>query len=882
MAQIQKLAFNRGRISKYALARLDVDRYPLSAEIQTNWIPRTFGSMMLRPGFGYIDSTLNNATAIHIPFIFSNSDTAILELTDSVLRVRVNEAIISRVAVSTTVANGTFNSTLTSWADADEAGGVSQWATGGYMSLMGTGFNAAIRTQTVSVSGGDQNKEHALRIIVSRGTTKLRVGSSDGDDDYIAETELGTGTHSLAFTPTGGSVYIKLFSYTESASLIDSCVIESAGEMHIPTPWALANLPYLRWDESADIIYVACSGLQQRKIERRSTRSWSVVLYAPLDGPFGIENISSTLLTASDISGDITITSSAAIFKATQVGALFRLGSVGQLVEAALSGEEQYSDPIRVTGSTDAQRRFYLTIAGTWVGTVTVQKSIGDIGGWVTNNTYTGNTTNEAFDDRLYNEIAYYRVGIVTGDYTSGEADITLSFSSGSISGIAKITDFDSSTSVSASVLTHLGGTTATNTWSEGAWSDYRGWPSAVTLDQGRLWWAGKGNIWGSVSDAYESFDDTTLGDSAPISRTIGSGPVDTINWLLPLLRIIVGTDGREITARSSSLDEPLTVTNFNLKTFSNQGSRAGVPAAVVDNRGIFVQKGGVRLFQMDYSPYSSADYESADLTEFCPEIGLPGITRIAVQRQPDTRIHCLRSDGTVGLLISEPLEKMSAWVDVTTSGTVEDIFVMPGDVEDKVYYLVNRTINGVTKRYLERWALESECRGAAICKLADSFTLYNGVATNTITGLSHLEAASVVAWGDGKALGTFTVTSGQIILPASYAQVVVGMPYTATYKSTKLNFQGKNLGAKKNVDHTALILADTHAQGIQYGVDLSYMDDLPLVENGAVVDPDYIWGAYDENPLEVNGSWGTDQRICLTASAPKPATILGLNLYMN
>jgi len=33
-------------------------------------------------------------------------------------------------------------------------------------------------------------------------------------------------------------------------------------------------------------VYVACDTLQQRKIERRGARSWSIVLYEPEDGPF--------------------------------------------------------------------------------------------------------------------------------------------------------------------------------------------------------------------------------------------------------------------------------------------------------------------------------------------------------------------------------------------------------------------------------------------------------------------------------------------------------------------------------------------------------------------------------------------------------------------
>src|SRR5690348_3298668 len=91
------LAFNRGRVSSLALARIDLKRLALSAEVQSNWLPRSLGPMSLRPGLEYIDSTRGDAQAKHIPFVFSSSDTAIIEVTAGVLRVRVDETVIARV-----------------------------------------------------------------------------------------------------------------------------------------------------------------------------------------------------------------------------------------------------------------------------------------------------------------------------------------------------------------------------------------------------------------------------------------------------------------------------------------------------------------------------------------------------------------------------------------------------------------------------------------------------------------------------------------------------------------------------------------------------------------------------------------------------------------
>lgn len=885
LANAALLAFNRGVVSPLALARVDLKRLALSAEQQTNWMPRSLGSMMLRPGLGYIGSTKSDAAAKHIPFIFSTDDTAILELTDSVLRVRVSESVISRGSVSSAVTNGNFTSNITNWTDADESGAASTWHASGYAQLVGTGFNSAILRQEVTVAGADQGDEHALRIVVVRGRVTLRVGSSAGGQQYISDTALGVGTHSIAFTPTG-NFHIQLANRSAAAALVDSINVEGSGNLELPTPWLAADLDNVRWSQSGDVVFVACEGYQQRRIERRATRSWSIVLYQPEDGPFRVVNTSTITLAPSAVTGDITLTASKDLFRSTHVGALFRISSVGQRVELDIGAENQFTDEIKITGTS---RSFTIVKSGTWTATLTLQRSVSEPGAWVDVTTFTtaGNTT---YDDGLTNQIIYYRIGVKTGAYTSGTVEAALEFAAGSITGIVRVTGFTSATQVSASVLEALGGTTASDDWSEGEWSDFRGWPTSVALYEGRLWWAGKDKIIASVSDAFESFDDEIEGDSAPINRSIGSGPVDTINWLLPLQRLLVGAEGAELSARSSSFDEPLTPTNFNIKEASTQGSKA-IAAVKADSRGIYVQRSGLRVYELAYD-INANDYASTDLTILVPEFGDPGFTHMAVQRQPDTRVHCLRSDGTVAVMLYNPAEDLKCWVDVETDGTVEDIFVLPGTEEDAVYYLVNRTINGGTKRYLEKWALESACRGATLNKQADSYiTFTNGPASATVTGLTHLIGESVVVWADGKCLddaagdiATFTVNgSGEITLTdggASYAATtgIVGLPYCARFKSAKMAYaasMGTALGQRKRITSLGLILYKTHHLGLTFGRDFDNMDDLPQVVEGATVTTDTIHDQLDLDALAFPGAIDTDSRLCLEANAPRPCSIM-------
>jgi len=880
------IAFNRGLCSRLGLSRQDVKRIALSARTFINWMPRILGSMSIRPGLGYLGATKSNLTAKYLEFIFSTTDKALVELTDSVMRVWVSDALITRVSVASAVTNGNFTSNLNDWTDNDESGAASSWVTG-YMQLLGTGTNAAIRDQTVSVAPGDLGTEHALRIIVARGPVMIRVGSTAGGDEYIGERELKTGEHSLAFTPTS-AFRIRFFSRKDRAVWVNSCNVESAGVMEIATNWAEADLDNIRFDQSADVLFVACSGQQQSRIERGSTRSWSVVLYQSDDGPFRTMNIGPGTMAPGVISGNTTLTSSVPFFRSSHVGALFAITSTGQTVSKSMGVVNDATNSIRVTGvTTDRAFTIVLTGLSTTGNTVILQRSF-DNAVWaaVSGKSWTADTT-EPYTDGLDNQIVYYR--LLCSVYAAGTTVASLTISTGSIRGIARVTAWTSSLIVSAEVLTAFGGTTATADWEEGQWSDYRGRPSAVGFDGGRLWWGGKDQIVGSVSDAFSSFDPQTEGDSGPINRTLPGGQVDTINWILSLQRLLFGGQGAEYSCRSSSLDEPLTPTNFNPKKASTQGS-APVPAKAIDNQGIFVQRGGTRVYTLVASANQvTYDYTSKNLCEIVPEIGLPQITRMAVQRQPDTRVHFVRSDGTVAILIFDSVEQVTCWVELETDGLVEDVVVLPGDAgddEDHVYYLVKRTINSATVRYLEKWAFQSECIGGTTSKLADSFVAYSGAATTTVTA-AHLAGKEVVIWADGTDVGTaadlsLTYTldgSGQATLPTAVAAYVVGLYYEAPFESGKLlelASQGETpLNQMKAIRSLGLIMADVHPKGLRFGVDATHLDNLPGIEAGRAISQTAMRTDYDEDPIIFPGSWSTDEPLYLLAAAPRPVTVL-------
>jgi hypothetical protein len=785
----------------------------------------------------------------------------------------------------------------------------------------------ALAQATKRVIVSDTGTEHSLAITVERGPLTLRVGSTSGDDDYISETEIGTGYHNLAFTPQG-DFYITLQSDALVDRIVSALSIGDSGTVEVTAPWEAADLENIRYDQSADVVYVDCADVRPSKIERRGTgRSWSVVDYAPDNGPFLPSASSSAKLSVSHFFGNTTLNADRPTFQSGHVGSLIRIFHEGQSGQWRLGALDAHTDPIEVigisisdTGTTlnppvddtgVSDRNITFDVSGSWAGRIQIERSIdGEESGYkpVPNNfsfpagapSDTG-TFFRKIVDRDDNVKAYYRARITS--YTSGVAVVKIRYDYGGVTGIARITGYNSNDDVSIEVLSRFSDTGPSDNWQLGYWSDARSFPSSVALHGGRLAHANGGSLFMSVSDDYENFDDETEGDAGPIIKTLGSGPVDDIRFLISKLRLIIGTAGSELALSSSSLDEPVTPTNSSARSFSTQGS-ANLRAVPLDTRALHVQRSGARLMMIGPTQSAFGDYESNDLSVLVPDLmkDLGGIVSIAVQRQPDTRIHCVGANGKVAIFTYDVSQEVLCWTtwssDTGTAGTVEKAMVLPGDGEDAVYYHVRRTINGATKRYLEKWAKQSETTGdTGLNWLMDCARSYTdtGRVTALVDVATHLVGESVVAWGsidsgsyphvdlspDVAGVQTrYTVdTGGDVTLSVPVHHAVVGLPFRQpTWKSSKLAYaaeQGTALAQMKRASMIAFALYKTHNNGLFFGNDTGHLDPLPRVIDGAVVDADQIHQATDQVAMPFPGLWDADSRIVLRGKSPRPLTVL-------
>ena len=883
-------SFNVGELSKSGLARLDQERVRLGAEIQENLFPGVNGRAIMRPGLKYLgelvstQATLDNTPPRLIPFFKSLDTAALLELTyvagsldDGQLRVWIDDSIVTYPAVTSTI--GAF-STFTTATTGDATVTATTYLEMQCPNQGGT----VIAKKEVTTSSADT--EHAVKIVISAGKVNFRIGSTDGDDDYFSSATLGVGEHILSFTPAG-NYWVRFFTKSATTVTVDSCAIynSAAIDMSVSSAqWGATDLRKIRHDQSLDVVFLAVDGNPPYAIERRGDHSWSVVEFRSDNGPFMSSRSNTDVrLKPGATRGNTTLTADQPFFDSSvHTGSLFRLTHDNLNATYGLGAEGEYTKPFRQIGIVYAgvdDRNFSVTVSGTWVGTINIQRSYDNEFYGFTNygaDITANGTTNVSGDSSDDNAIVWYRV--IFTSYTSGSAQISVSYDEYGWTGICRVTGVDSSTSATIEVLEDFSDVTYTETWRESEWNSSRGFPTAVAFFDGRLWWARKDRYWGSESDSFYSYDETVTGDSASIQRSISTGGAfPEVQWILPLQRLIFGTAGQEISARSSSFDEPLTPNNITMKDASSQGSAAITPVKV-DSRGVFVQRSGRKIFQISYN-FETNDYVAADLNAYNETIctSLKGVritdlvdddlVEIAVQRQPETYIWCLRDDGVVVVLAYEPAEKVLGWFKLITSQSyvsgstplqyldndkIVSVCVVPGEVEDDVYFVIQRRNYGggaegrdYYNYFLEKLGHHEDCvyRELATANTSD-VNVYNGkyqcdsYVTGTvaasddtdyqfmITGVTHLagyndsallssmdeevlvigpyynSSGSVIKYGPITANSTdypnkvsyegvlyFSSSDSKHLTNLIGETVTVGLPYTGKYKSAKLAY---------------------------------------------------------------------------------------------
>ena len=457
--------------------------------------------------------------------------------------------------------------------------------------------------------------------------------------------------------------------------------------------------------------------------------------------------------------------------------------------------------------------------------------------------------------------------------------------------GYAKITGFTNTTNVTIEILTTLSASTATENWRLGAFSDTTGHPSTVTFFEQRLVFAGTTEqpqtVFFSKSGDYENMDANiggTIADSDAIIYTIASNQVNAIRFMTATRTLIIGTAGGEFSVSGGGSDVAITPTNILIKKQSNHGA-ANLDALAVVNVTLFMQRARRKMRELAYN-FDVDGYIAPDMTILAEHITEGGISQMAYQQEPNQIIWLVRGDGELVGFTYQREQQVTAWHRHIFGGAFgsgkavcESVAVIPtDDTEYEVYVIIKRTINGATKRYIEVLnTFDFTETDNTTFNFLDSQLDYNGSATTTISGLSHLEGQTVSILADGATHADKVVSSGSITLDRSATKVKVGLSYTSLLQTMRIDAgarDGTSQSKTKRIYEITIRLFES--VGVEVGPDLNNLERIPFRSSANAMNQG-ITPFTGDKEVEFRGNYETDGFVFVRQTQPLPLTILSL-----
>lgn len=346
-------------------------------------------------------------------------------------------------------------------------------------------------------------------------------------------------------------------------------------------------------------------------------------------------------------------------------------------------------------------------------------------------------------------------------------------------------------------------------------------YPRCTTFIEQRLAFASSNNepqaVWMSQSANYENFgySKPTAKASDAVTFRIRARQVNEIRAMLPVKGLMLLSSGAEWLVSGGSNSDAITPSAIKI---DNQGYRgtSKVQPIVVGNTLLFPQaRGGV---VRDFSYEFTADgFVGNDLTILARHL-FEGrtINAWAYAQAPSSIVWVVLDDGSLVSLTYMKEHDVWAWTrhESGAGAVFEDVTVVEEGNEDVPYFIVKRTIDGGTVRYIERLHTR-EFAAVEDAFFVDCGLSYEGASATVISGLDHLEGEEVVALSNGNVVRNLTVSGGSITLPNATTKAHIGLAYEAALQTLDLdlgNIQGLGTvqGRMKSISEATLRVEDT------------------------------------------------------------------------
>ncbi|MCA9404334.1 MAG: hypothetical protein KC897_11170 [Candidatus Omnitrophica bacterium] len=835
-------SFAGGVFAPSVWGRRNLEKYPVSARQLVNFVVHPHGPISNRGGLEYVGETKDSSlTSRAIPFSFSVIQSYLLEFGDQYIRVLKDGSFVYYDPGNAT----DIRTAALKWTPSGS--GTNEY----YLEILAGGDPGFALPGFVYEDVGGANT-----VMVEGTLGSLAAGEwSYGDND------------SLGFD----TIYVRLTDNTDPDTKSVG-YLEASYMVEIATPYLEADVPLIKYTQSADVLYLDHPSYAPRKLSRTDHDTWT--------------------LTQTVFGAALAAPGSFARSAGSGTGKTFAVTAVNE------DGEESVV-------SNDAN-------GGT-----------GDTFGWAS---VTGAVRYNFYEKQ---NGVYGLIGSAVGLSYAVPSSIT--------------PDFDQAPPQSNNPFGSAGN-----------------YPGVPAFFEQRLLHArtnnGPDNIFGSVIGAFDNHNKSSpIQDDDAYRFVIPSLRVNEIKWMVTLDDLIIGTSDSEWRLKPGSNGDTVTPTSASLKPQSYYGS-SDLQPVVVGKSVLFVERGSKLVRDLSYS-LEVDGYRGNDVSILAHHLFEDyAIKEWSYQQKPDSIIWAVREDGALLGLTYQREHDVWGWHYHVTDGEFESVATIPTESGlDETYFVVKRTINGQTKRYIERFrdrlptddiqdaffvdsgltydvpiAITAITNGNPVQVTAANHGFVNGdlvdlsdisgmtelnvnrykvksATTNTfeitdeddndidgstfgayvsggyarkvvtvITGLGHLEGEAVAVLANGSVVPGLTVSSASITLPNGASRVHIGKGYTSDLETLDAHLstqEGTTEDRIRSVPSVLLFLRNTRS--LQIGPSVDDLVDVAFREGEDYGDPTEMFTGEREVFLEPGDE--RSSRIFMRNAEPLPITLLAV-----
>lgn len=363
------------------------------------------------------------------------------------------------------------------------------------------------------------------------------------------------------------------------------------------------------------------------------------------------------------------------------------------------------------------------------------------------------------------------------------------------------------------------------------------------------------------------------LQDDDRISFAVASRDLNQVRHVIPLQQLIMLTSSGEW--RVSPLNsDAITPTSISVRQQAYTGA-SDVQPIIANNTAIYAASRGGHVHEIAYN-YQAGGYVTGDLSLRATNLfDNLEIVDLAYSKAPFSVVWAVSSNGSLLGLTYVPEQSIGAWFEYTTDGQFMSTAVVQEGVEDALYAVVQRNVNGVTKQFVERQGARYD-GGSGDGLYLDCAGLYTGEPTTSVSGLSWLAGATVTVNADGVVYeGVKVSEQGRVELSKAASRVTVGLPYSMEIQTMPvilgLSDGSMGKGRAKNINRVWLRVRSAAAPEVGPSFEAMTQQKTRTKEVPGNP-PDLIDGVVE---VVSPGTWETDAAVCIRLSKPLPFTLI-------